>query len=145
MSETGRQTLGALMLMFCAPGKFNAQAARFKQRNQLAPVTFRPVLVVARRGMQENEVATGVRRRTGEKMRRDGVIALRLRLLIAQAFGKQLTGTFYRMLLFIDLMTFGLPPAGERLARAAAILTMFNALSQACRSPHHIHVTAKPV
>ncbi len=81
-------------------------------------------------------------------MRGDGVVALGLRLLVAETLREQLARALYRMLLFINLMALVVPPAGEGFARAAAILAMLDAsgetghqrgaFDQPLRVDHHI-------
>ena len=108
------------MFMLCAPRQFDLQPAVGRQRDQLAPVLLRPVLVVTRRRVQKHKycpASAGGRL----KARGDGVIAVAARFVVTEAFGEQLARAFHRVLLFVYLMAHVVEPAGERLARALAV------------------------
>ena len=121
----------ALMFMLCTPRQFDLQPAVGRQRDQLAPVLLRPVLVVTRRRVQKHQILPGIGRRAAEKARGDGVIAVAARFVVTEAFGEQLTRAFHRVLLFVYLMAHVVEPAGERLARALAVRAMFVAFGDA--------------
>ena len=60
----------------------------------------------------------------------DSVITLRLRFGISQTFGEQFTRTFYRMLLFSNVMFAIIKQASQRLAGRTPVHTMLDATCQ---------------
>ncbi len=66
---------GARFFMWRPPGQTDLQTCLAHQRDKLAPVRFRPVFIIARGGVQEHDVTSGILRGLMQKMLRNGVIA----------------------------------------------------------------------
>ncbi|CGW74834.1 Uncharacterised protein [Salmonella enterica subsp. enterica serovar Typhi] len=65
-----------------------------------------------------------------QKMFCDGIIALRLRFIVSQAFGEQLARPFNRMLLLCDMVFTVIKQAGQRFAGGTPVHTVLYPMRQ---------------
>jgi len=78
--------------------------------------------------MQKDQIMMCVSGQMMQKVSGNRVVTLTLRLFIAQAFGEQFARPLNRVLSLTDFMADVIPPAGKRLTRAAAGLSVLDPL-----------------